>query len=266
MASGRKRTELGGGAPGWMVTYGDMMSLLLGFFVLLLSFSTVNSGSFNRAMGSVKGSLGVRKTAREAEPPPKEQKRPEENKKLRSDTARQLMYHLQVRGLEKDVRVEYDAGGGIKVTLSETVLFDAGSASLKPSSSVALREIGEALAAFKDSFIEVRGHTDNSLHVENSTFADNYDLSYARARAVMRRLVAEGGIPERQVEVVACGENRPIAVNSTEEGRGMNRRVEIVVQGPAISRAYDSLARPRLSDNAAATPQAPQAPPVEPAK
>lgn len=261
MAERKKRAEGGGGAPEWVVTYGDMMSLLLTFFILLLSFSSVNQEDFNEAMGSVQGALGVlnKMTGLVSYKPPVAKA----NKEQQSNAARQLRRRLQVRGLEKQVKVEYDALGGIKISLPESVLFDAGTATLRPSVGPLLREFGEVLAELTDSFIEVRGHTDNTPVASTGPFTNNYDLSYARARAVMLRLVADGGVPERQFEVTACAENQPVSMNTTEEGRRMNRRVELFVRGLVNKRTMDALEQGELPEGAIEAPKELPLSPVE---
>jgi chemotaxis protein MotB len=230
MARERKSQEGGeGGAPGWVVTYGDMMSLLLTFFILLAAFSTISEEDFKKAMGSLEGAFSVF---------PKYQSvvdmrtagKKEQQKKLQQ-SAQQLAEELQIKGLDKQVQVEYDAKGGIKITLPDVILFERGSAELKPEAIPVLDIIAKVLSDLRGFFVEVRGHTDNTPIQNSALFRDNYDLSYARAVQVMRRLQALGQLTDENFEVTACGANQPVASNLTEEGRAQNRRVELFIRG-----------------------------------
>jgi len=229
MAGKKKKSDGDEGAPMWIVTFSDLMSLLLTFFVLLLSFSTITEEDFNQAMMSLQGAFGVlprfthlvHPSPRRANPATEETKR----------QARRLQRKLQIQGLEKRVKVEYDASGGLKISLPDAVLFGPGSATLNADAYPVLEDVAEVLAEMPHTFIEVHGHTDSSPLTAEGTFRDNYDLSYYRAHAVAERLVVSGGIPREQFELVAAGPSQPTASNETEAGRVANRRVEIYVRG-----------------------------------
>lgn len=225
----RRKPEESGGAPAWLVTYGDLMSLLLTFFVLLLSFSTISERDFRRAMMSLQGAFGVLQYQDSAIRPitvtPRQASREMER------IARKLRRALQIRGLEDQVRIEFDAAGGFKLSLPDAILFDSASADLKPAAAPILDDVAEILAELPETFLEVRGHTDSRPLTSTARYRDNWDLSYFRADAVARYLNRAGNIPMRQFEVVACGESQPVATNDTEEGRAANRRVEVYVRG-----------------------------------
>ncbi|MBI1318623.1 MAG: OmpA family protein [Candidatus Hydrogenedens sp.] len=217
------------GAPMWIVTFSDLMSLLLTFFVLLLSFSTITEEEFNEAMMSLQGALGVMPQFTSVID--QSQRRSRGAKEDSQKAARQLRRMLQVKGLEKQVKIEYDAFGGLKISLPNAVLFEPGSATLQPDAYPLMEDMGEVLGEMPETFIEVRGHTDSSPLNTASSFRDNYDLSYFRAYEVANRLAQAGGIPREQFEMVACGSSQPMASNETESGRMANRRVEIYVRG-----------------------------------
>ena len=132
-------------------------------------------------------------------------------------------------GFGDEYDVKFDAAAGtITVTLPNTILFDSGKATLKSATS---KELDHILAVLKDKWsgkqIDVVGHTDNEP-IKKSPWKDNWELSAQRALSVARYLT-DHGIPEKQVEASGCGSFRPIASNSTVEGKARNRRVEIVV-------------------------------------
>lgn len=228
-----KRCECEQGAPMWVVTYGDMMSLLLTFFVLLLSFSTLDKPrEFQEAIISIKGAFGVlprNLTHIQINPVPIRIKRP--NKET-EDLARRIQRGLQVMGQEKDAKVTYDTAGGIKIDLPGEILFQAGQSQLRPDAYPMLANLGALLAELPGAFFEVRGHTDTTPVGGDAVFRDNYDLSFARADAVARFMSRSAEVGLDQFEIVACGAGQPVATNTTPEGRQANRRVEIYVRGP----------------------------------
>ena len=130
-------------------------------------------------------------------------------------------------GDEYDVKFD-PAAGTITVTLPNTILFDSGKATLRNATS---KELDHILAVLKDKWsgkqVDVVGHTDNDP-IKKSPWKDNWELSAQRALSVARYLT-DHGIPDKQVEASGCGPFRPIASNSTVEGKAKNRRVEIVV-------------------------------------
>ena len=225
----KKRGDEIAGAPGWMVTYGDMMSLLLCFFVLLLSFSTISEEAFNKALMSLQGAFGVLDRFDSiVNPVPR---RPKKTEEAVEQLARRLRREMQVMAKDTDVKIEFDEEGGLKISLPNKILFESARAELRAEAYPVLNELAEVLKDVPDSFVEVRGHTDARPLTRTPQYRDNYDLSYARADAVTRRLNESGGIPLDQFEIVSCGSSQPIATNTTPEGQQANRRVEVYVRG-----------------------------------
>lgn len=217
------------GAPAWLATFADLMSLLLTFFVLLLSFSTISEEKFSQALMSLEG--GFRpfpKNSGFIAPVPRPPKHENEQS---VQAARKLRRRLQVRGLERQVKIEFDALGGLKINLPASLLFQAGEATLRPDALPIIQDIAAVLAELPECFIEVQGHTDSRPLANALRFRDNYDLSYERAHSVTEQMVVTGGLSVNQFEIQALGSGQPIATNETEEGRAANRRVEIYVRG-----------------------------------
>lgn len=215
--------------PGWIVTYGDMMSLLLCFFVLLLSFSTISEEAFNEALASLQGAFGVlEKYDGIISPVPR---RPRKTTADIERMARELQRQMQVLDKDTDVEVRFDEEGGLKISLPSNILFESASATLKPQAYPVLNELAEVLKDVADAFIEVRGHTDDRPLAGHGRYRDNYELSYKRAEAIWRRLTEVGGVASHRFEIVACGPSQPVSTNDTQEGRQANRRVEIYVRG-----------------------------------
>ena len=215
-----------------MVTFGDLMSLLMTFFVLLLSFATMEKPKeFDEFAISIRSSFGVlpkNMTLVQISPTPVRMKR---MPKKVEEAARKVERMLKVEGKAEEVRVEYDKSGALKITLPNRVLYDAGQAELRPDAEPFLRGVGEILAGFPDAFYEIHGHTDSSPLTDHPVFRDNKDLSYARADTVMRFLAKSATIPIVKFKASALGAGEPLETNNTPEGRMANRRVEIYIRG-----------------------------------
>ena len=237
MAERRKKKESSEpSVPGWVVTFGDMMSLLLCFFVLLLSFSVISEEEFSQAAASIRSAFGMLPLQMALVPIEMQPEAGHEARKERTedveDVARHIRQRLQKLGMQRDVEVSYDRDGGIKISLPDTVLFESGQARLVPEAYPVLNEMAVLLSDMAaGAFIEVRGHTDDRPVAETNGFRDNFDLSYQRAYAVARQLLQAGSLPRDQLEIVAVGSAEPIATNTTEAGRSANRRVDIHVRG-----------------------------------
>jgi chemotaxis protein MotB len=225
--AGRKRQqeEEGGGAPGWMVTYGDMMSLLLTFFVLLISFSTIQQEDFEKAIASLKGALGVLKA--EMTLIEFQQDTPQIRAQKFEDVAAKIEEYIRVQGRREDIQVRHTKEG-LKLTMQNPVLFDTGEDKLKPVAIPILQDIGELLSELSGNFISVEGHTDN-VPIRTERFRSNLELSGARALSVAYFLVSEGGIDEKDVSMRGYGENLPLAPNNSVDNRQKNRRVDVHV-------------------------------------
>ncbi len=134
-----------------------------------------------------------------------------------------------VTGFGDDYDVTLDQSAGtITVTLSNSILFDAGKAGLKRTTNVELDHIESVLRdKYAGRQIDIVGHTDSDP-IKKSKWKDNWELSAQRALAVVRYFVKRG-IPKDSIRAVGCGSGRPIAPNATRTGKAKNRRVEIVV-------------------------------------
>lgn len=240
-----KKCECEAGAPMWMVTFGDLMSLLLTFFVLLLSFASMEEPKrYEATMIAIRGafgSMGVlpnNVTTVQMNMMPRPQQRPT---KAQEDLARRIRRRLQIIKKEEEVKLDFDKQGGLKITLPSEILYESGKTELKAEAYPLLDDLAQLFAELEGAVFEVRGHTDDVGIVTTTDYRDNYDLSYARADIVVRYFNQAGRIPIQQFEIVACGSSQPVAPNSTEKGRQANRRVEIYVKGLIDSSQTDEL-------------------------
>lgn len=232
-----------------MVTYGDLMSLLLTFFVLLLSFSTISEEDFQEALLSLQGALGVlpdQLTYVQVNPQPRPT-RP--SHKSIEELARKMRRKLQVMGKLEEVKVEFDQEGGLNIRLPSEILFESGQPELRQEAYGVLDDMAVLFNEMPEAIFEVRGHTDNRPVSGQGEFRDNHALSVARADIVARYLSQEGGIDLNRFEITGSGAGQPIAPNSTVEGREANRRVEISVRGMFSDTAADDI-RERLNSMA----------------
>lgn len=234
------------GAPAWVVTFGDLMSLLLCFFVLLLSFSEMDKAKYKEVSGSLAKAFGVQRKIKAFEAPkgikmisrdfdqeliparPREefiamQQREKIGMALKKEVEtrfRDLQDLIQVEVGEKEVTIRL---------MGETA-FDSGKADIKTQMVPLLLKIGSVLADGKGEVI-IAGHTDN-VPVHGGPYGSNLKLSIARAATVAEFLLAKSAIPASRVSTMGFGKYRPIETNDTDEGRKRNRRVEIILRAP----------------------------------
>ncbi len=212
-----------------MTTYGDLMSLLLSFFILIVSFSSIQESEFKKAIGSLQRALGLlRANPAVVSPtrspdiyiPPRSEMKAAVNKIM-----------TMVKDLPQvDKNISFESTDkGMRVRISNPLLFDIGRANIKPQIFPVLNEITAMLDTSNFKII-VEGHTDN-MPINNDQFHSNWELSAARAVAVVEYFVKCGVAPER-LEAAAYGEYHPLAPNGTDEGRAKNRRVEIYIPYP----------------------------------
>jgi len=214
-------------APFWMLTYGDVMTLLLSFFVLLLSFSSVQEAKFHQAVGALQAALGVLNSSDAVfETPASTGDKPLEDIPLVEDRMKEVADAMAaIDSLDSGVDV-IPTSEGYAIRMSSPVLFDLASAELKPEGRAILAKVAGTLRPTGDN-IRVEGHTDN-VPIHTAKFPSNWELSTARALSVLKFLNANGIAPTR-LSAVGYGEFRPLVDNNTQAHRDVNRRVEIYV-------------------------------------
>jgi len=262
----RKPPEPPKGAPAWQSTFADLMNLLLCFFVLLFSMSTVDAQKFELIVASFNQTFSIftsgataigdgmlvsngvsqlneldnyiNSTGREAEgdvmPENLEQALEEVDKaKLEEseELAEKIEEALAESKYENEIDIEFTSQY-VQLTLNGALLFDSGKVELKSESIPMLGQISVILERYAESVIEIEGHTDN-VPMSGSKYSNNDELSSGRALSVFNYLRDNSNIDMSMVKHSGRGEYQPIADNSTPEGRALNRRVEI--------RIYNSL-------------------------
>ena len=221
------------GAPEYMLTYGDMMTLLLCFFVMLLAMSQIDenkfkvaASSFHNAFSGVLEQLPTVAIHEEVLIP--RLGGDEQNKKMAVQAARDIRKAIKKEKLEDAIKVKV-TDKGIAIKVSDPVGFDVGKANIKPEFAGVLEKIVEIIGKIPDNEIRVEGHTDNTP-IQTREFPSNWELSAARALNVVKFLSSKGGIHPKRLSAVGYGEYRPVAPNNSKENRQKNRRIEIYVE------------------------------------
>lgn len=224
----------------WLLTYSDMVTLCLTFFVLLYSFSTIDTVKWKSIVNSLQGALGVMSgsdlpttTSEENQFDTKkiDQMRidqyleyEEETKRLEEIRAR-LNEYLSSNDLNENISTSIEERGVI-IRFQDSVLFPKSCADLYPESKMILTDLSAVFTELGNP-IRIEGHTDN-LPIKTERFPSNWELSTARATNVLRFLIKEG-VAGEQLSAVGYGEFRPVVANDSEENRKKNRRVDIVL-------------------------------------
>lgn len=255
------------GSPAWMATFSDLMNLLLCFFILLFSMSSVDAAKFEEIAASLNASFSIfdngspsiidgslvssgvsqldqldkyhesigsnsdENNNQEANKEDIKDKYEDIQSEATGELADDLENELNKEGLlsgdyegyvDMEITSQY-----VTLTLNGAILFDSGSAAIKKNAQIFIDKLGDVLTKYSDNHIEIKGFTDTVPIGGGSKYKDNMELSQARAYSVYKFLVSSKKMSEDKLECAGRGEQEPIAPNDTEEGRALNRRVEI---------------------------------------
>jgi chemotaxis protein MotB len=241
----------------WAIPYGDLVTLLLAFFVVMYAVSSVNEGKYRVLSDSL--TAAFRGTPRTMEPVPVGDKpakakgdetvagiKPnqairfpdpvKDEKKAGEDAALQLHLRQMTEDLQEAMQVLIDqdmirvqrAPSWVEVEIKTDILFPSGSAEIE-TAAVPILESLAAILAERPYPIRIEGHTDNRP-IRTAQFPSNWELSAARASRIVR-LFEQRGITASRMVVAGMGENQPLADNATPDGRNRNRRVALVILG-----------------------------------
>jgi chemotaxis protein MotB len=225
--------------PAWLAAFGDLMSLLLCFFVLLLSMSSMDAKKVSEAIGSLSGAMSVLEGGTKTEI---SKRRIQESTPVEAqDESTEVMQQVQQAIIDANEMVEQghgpsisleEAQEGFVIELPASLLFKPGSATIENDDALLfLKRIALIIEELPNNMeVSVQGHTDNVPPGTNSPFKDNWELSSARAISVLQELLLDGVKPNR-VNAAGFSEYRPQATNVNESGREKNRRVELHFYG-----------------------------------
>lgn len=282
MAGRRKHDDEHENHERWLVSYADFITLLFAFFVVMYAISSVNEGKYRVLSNSLVNAFRnvttnsdsvklVTQTSVTAPLPQisrpihtvsaqEEAARAQLRQRMR-DVAEQVRRVLEplVRGGQVSVN---EGAHGISIEINASVLFSPGEAQLSGDAVRALRAVGEVLSQ-GDFPVNIEGHTDN-IPIANVLFPSNWELSAVRASTVAR-LFIDAGVDARRLSAAGFAEQRPLADNSTPEGRMRNRRVSIRIESmlPPVSAPPSRAAvAPSNSTLGAELPTAESSPPA----
>ncbi len=240
--------ECKAGAPEWMCTFSDLVTLLMCFFVLLFAMSSTQQETFKEVVASLRSALGTQAVPEagmreglimHAVPSASKQSQQVDElggmiQKEMNDIVSQVKELVLFNKLGGLVRVS-KSDDGVVITMTDMLLFPKDEAVLSPRGYEILKKVAAVLAQLAYR-VKVKGYTDN-IPVHTPKYPSNWELSAARACTVARLLIKEGVNPEL-ISAEGYAQYHPIATNDTPEGRAKNRRVEIVYERDSIARSF----------------------------
>lgn len=233
MARERKQADAPRGTPAYMMTWGDMCTLMLCFFVMLLAMSTTDPAKFDVAASSLHNALGGVLESYPSILITEEVMVPrlggnDQNKHLAIDATMRIRRAIKEENLEDAIKVKVTESG-IAIKLSDPIGFDLGEAEIKPELIPVLSSISQIINRVPDTQIRVEGHTDD-IPIHNYKYPSNWELSAARALNIVKFMAGAGGIEPSRLSAIGYGEYRPLVPNTSIENRRKNRRIEIYVE------------------------------------
>lgn len=246
----------------WLITYADLITLLLVFFIVMYAMGKVDAKKYKDLKESLGGVLGGSQYLLDGSGPSvieglvsskradgKEKEDGDGKGKSTGDEETPLSnQHPSTEPMTEEERIEdvearvvsliqeQDLGDQVNVVQEERglsirlkdVLFSSGASELTPDAAIIVSRIAKIIEGVPENNIRIEGHTDN-IPIHNALFNDNMELSLARAYFVRQHILANSNVRREQFSVVGYGEDRPIASNETPEGRSANRRVNLMV-------------------------------------
>lgn len=251
--------------PAWVMTFADLMSLLMCFFVLLLSFAEMDATKFKQIAKEMEKAFGVQRKVQAAEVPmgttpifshfspgvPKptpidsvKQETSQDDPKLRTFTSNAQSQAEQaakdqisktIEALQETLKEELASGKlqleqdrkRIVIRIEEKSSFPSGSSDLNAAFVDIIEKIGKSLGTTPGE-VAIEGHTDN-IPINTARFRSNWDLSASRAASVANALLASGLVEANRIRVQGYAETRPRVSNNNPADRALNRRVEIII-------------------------------------
>lgn len=217
----------------WLDTYADTITLLLTFFILLYSMSSVDSKKLQELsyalQQSLKGNVKVEDIIDIDEIDQVETEQPTTNQieeQMQDDLIEKLNQTIEKNSFTETVKIREEENG-VVLQLDETILFDSGKADLKDNSQYVLDMVKKIIEDLPNDVL-IEGNTDN-VPINNSNFKSNWELSTARAVNVVKYFVSEKNLNPTRFSVKGYGEYNPLVENNSEENRAINRRVDILI-------------------------------------
>ncbi|MEA3466165.1 MAG: flagellar motor protein MotB [Thermodesulfobacteriota bacterium] len=223
----KKEKQQPAGAPAWMVTYSDLVTLLLTFFVLLLSMANMDKVKIGQAASSMRGAFGMfgGKKLHEVSAPSVVSIAP-----IQDDMVQRVYTRIETQmnrlRLDKSIELVKDRGAVI-LRINEAIMFAPGTSKLKPKALPVLTKVAGLIRPLPLQ-MRVEGHTDDIPYGRKDM--SNWDLSVARSVSVLKYFQTAELLPLDRMSAVGYGAEHPLVANDTPENRAKNRRVEFVLE------------------------------------
>jgi chemotaxis protein MotB len=223
----------------WLITYSDLITLLLAFFIMMYTFSRQDAQKYQEVSEHLRaifsGGTALLKTGSGGSKvviPSASTKGGADMDDIAKQLEKEIQTMAEAVDPEHKISVFSDERG-IVIRIMDRAFFDEGRAELKDRAKGALGKIAPILEA-SDRQIRIEGHTDN-VPISTSEFKSNWELSVRRATEVVRHLIEKYSFPPERISASGFAEYRPVAPNDTEADRALNRRIEIILlkQSPA---------------------------------
>ncbi|MBW2436679.1 MAG: flagellar motor protein MotB [Deltaproteobacteria bacterium] len=232
-------TEQDSNSARWLTTFNDLVTLLMVFFVLLFTMSSVDAKKMQDFQFALQSGLGILKAGRNVDISIKTTQPVEDMSHIltQAEGTKRSKKDEPLSGLASDALIKSltaDFGikvipinEGIRLSFEDQILFDFGKAHINPDGHALLNRVAKVIQKRQDA-VRVEGHTDN-IPIRTPRFPSNWELSVARAVNVVKYFVELGNIDPRRLSAVGYGESRPLVANDTPANRMQNRRVEILL-------------------------------------
>ena len=223
---------------GWLTTFNDLVTLLMVFFVLVFTMSSIDAVKIKDFKTSLQSGLGVLEAGRQLAVGFTNAMQPNQKPQSLdpSDDPGQTQMQTETADRVEDTltSLESDYGitatftkKGVLISLEDSILFDFGKAEINASGYPVLDKIATVVQSIRNP-VRIEGHTDN-VPIATWRFPSNWELSTARAVQVLKYFITAGKIEPQRLSAVGYGEAKPVSPNDTPENRAKNRRVEIVL-------------------------------------
>ena len=219
----------------WLLTYADMITLMLALFIILFAMSSLNRVKFQQFAHDVAGGFDNQWAVNQPPNGGVNGAQTFDSTSTIPSIQKDLQQYVDQNRLQSRVQVHMDHRGLVITLLSDKSYYDSGSAELRPETKKILDEVDVFLRK-NDNLIRVEGNTDD-VPIATSLYPSNWELSTARAVNVVRYLVEEDHLVPSRISAAGYGQYRPRTDNSTTEKRLQNRRVDIVLLNANLSRA-----------------------------
>lgn len=230
---GKPKVKIEQGAPLWVITFADLATLLLTFFVLMLSFANMDIIKFNELMGSVQESFGVTRLEKGQYQAVSSGKLADVDSNIKESAAAVARERLVNVIADSIIREGFKSAAsitstdeGVRVRVKGRALFEPGGSELGKGSLKFLKELSNVIKSTKNMYVVVEGHTDNRP-IRTKRFPSNWELSTLRASAVLEKMIAFGA-PADRMSAAGYADTRPLFSNDLDETRPLNRRVEFL--------------------------------------